>query len=49
MLHGLKKKKKRIETSQTQTQTFGIGYVLEWEGDISEKEQGPELTLPPLC
>lgn len=31
----LKKKKKSIETSQTQTLTFEIGYVLEWAGDIS--------------
>lgn len=30
-----KKKKKGIETSQTQTLTFEIGYVLEWAGDIS--------------
>lgn len=41
--------KKSIETSQTQTQTFEIAYVLEWAGDISEKEQSPELTLPLLC
>ena len=35
MLHGLKKKKKSIETSQIQTSTLEIGYVLEWAGDIS--------------
>ena len=31
----IKKKKKSIETSQIQTSTLEIGYVLEWAGDIS--------------